>query len=526
MATPLPLPPPYLHRNKATQHTNPRRRLCILCADSCTPNRGFGSNTRKTDKKEKKLSSSQKSSTTSLYQAPGLSSSAGGKVKYASPDDLEFQQRLEQVRRSALAQKKAEEKQYGAIDYDAPAQATSSTDSVGLGTKIGVGVAVIVFGLVFSLGDFLPSGSTTKEVDIADEKISKEERADLEERLKKFEQTLAISPEDSTALEGAAVTLAEMREYKRAATLLENLCEKKANDPDVFRLLGEVKYALQDYEGSANAYRSASVASKSADFEVLRGLTNALLASKNPGQAVQVLLASREQLNKERSSDSDNMTVRSTTGTSSGVDPIQVDLLLGKAYADWGHISDAVSVYDQLIANHPDDFRGYLAKGILLKQNGSKGDAERIFLMVRNKFMGLDQCGAGFVMNSGIIKNLVCQLIEIGPKHNKTKAPAMQHQDAHSLIGDQLLSDNGSGGKHKNKIPRGLVAVYVGSEQRRFLVPVRFLSVPDFRIAMEMAAEEFGYEKEGGLRIPCDEHDFEQLLDKCHVALKSTPKSS
>ena len=41
---------------------------------------------------------------------------------------------------------------------------------------------------------------------------------------------------------------------------------------------------------------------------------------------------------------------------------IQVDLLLGKAYSDWGHISDAVSVYDQIIFSHPDDFRGYLAK--------------------------------------------------------------------------------------------------------------------------------------------------------------------
>ena len=40
----------------------------------------------------------------------------------------------------------------------------------------------------------------------------------------------------------------------------------------------------------------------------------------------------------------------------------QVQLLLGKAYSAWGHISDAVNVYDQLILSHPNDFRGYLAK--------------------------------------------------------------------------------------------------------------------------------------------------------------------
>lgn len=41
---------------------------------------------------------------------------------------------------------------------------------------------------------------------------------------------------------------------------------------------------------------------------------------------------------------------------------VQVELLLGKAYSDWGHISDAIAVYDQLISAHPVDFRGYLAK--------------------------------------------------------------------------------------------------------------------------------------------------------------------
>lgn len=40
----------------------------------------------------------------------------------------------------------------------------------------------------------------------------------------------------------------------------------------------------------------------------------------------------------------------------------QVDLLLGKAYSEWGRVSDAVSVYNQLISTYPDDFRGYLAK--------------------------------------------------------------------------------------------------------------------------------------------------------------------
>ncbi|KAF3665341.1 hypothetical protein FXO37_11080 [Capsicum annuum] len=48
------------------------------------------------------------------------------------------------------------EKAYGEIDYNALVESKSTT--IGLGTKIGVGAAIIVFGLVFALDEFLPSG--------------------------------------------------------------------------------------------------------------------------------------------------------------------------------------------------------------------------------------------------------------------------------------------------------------------------------------------------------------------------------
>ncbi|KAL3825000.1 hypothetical protein ACJIZ3_021029 [Penstemon smallii] len=321
------LPHPHLYRMKMkSSHPSftspianyPNR---INCSDS---SRGFGPKSKNADSKKIK-SPPKQSSTTLPNQAPGLSSPNGGKIKYTSTGDLEFEQRLQAVRKSALEQKKVEkENQYGVIDYDAPTESNNST--IGLGTKIGVGVAVAVFGLVFALGDFLPTGSVSPTEEAAKvNKISAEERTYLEKRLTGFEETLGISPEDSTALEGAAVTLTEMREYKRASPLLEKLAE----------------------------------ASETIDFEILRGLTNALLAGGKPDEAVQVLLASRERLSREKNVGNND---GSTVETRSNVDPVQVELLLGKAYSDWGHISDAVSVYDQLISSHPDDFRGYLAK--------------------------------------------------------------------------------------------------------------------------------------------------------------------
>ncbi|CAA2972815.1 5-oxoprolinase [Olea europaea subsp. europaea] len=362
----------------------------VRCSAS-SPKRGFGPSSKKSsapvkkeEKKNTKRQSISQQSPTQSNQAPSLSSRIDGKANIISSDDLQFEQRLQAIRKSALEQKKSEEKkQYGVIDYDAPVKTESST--IGLGTKIGVGVAVIVFGLVFALGDFLPSGSVspTEEAATISNKISEEERENLQKRLRQFEETLNMSPEDPTALEGAAVTLAELGEYKRAATLLEKLTEKKPDDRDAFRLLGEVKYALKDYEGSAIAYRSSAMASKTIDFEVLRGLTNSLLAAKKPDEAVQLLLASRDRLNQEKSYVNADITMNSATNTRTEIDLVQVDLLLGKAYSDWGKISDAVSVYDQLISSHPNDFRGYLAKGIILKENGNIGEAERMFIQAR-----------------------------------------------------------------------------------------------------------------------------------------------
>ncbi|KAL6996086.1 hypothetical protein U1Q18_006222 [Sarracenia purpurea var. burkii] len=65
------------------------------------------------------------------------------------------------------------------------------------------------------------------------------------------------------------------------------------------------------------------------------------------------------------------------------------------------------------------------------------------------------------------------------------------------------------------RVPKGSLAVYVGPEERRFVIPACYLSMPDFKGLMEKAAEEFGYEHEGGLRIPCEEDDFEDILKRC-----------
>uniref|UniRef100_A0A0E0IQ18 Uncharacterized protein n=1 Tax=Oryza nivara TaxID=4536 RepID=A0A0E0IQ18_ORYNI len=402
--------------------------------------------------------------------------------------DKQFLEKVEAVRRSALEKKKADEnKNYQAIDYDAPIESDKST--IGFGTRVGIGIAVVVFGLVFAFGDFLPYGSVSpsKESTVVSKQLSEEEIQNFKTALEGFEATLRTSPNDPTALEffaelvawntflkpylirpqdgdsffpniatngmrhtffdktmaksgicnqialyinlmvycscsqtGAAVSLVELGEYQKASEFLEKLVKVIPDKVEAYRLLGEVKFELKDYDGSSSSYRKSLSASENIDFEVLRGLTNALLAAKKPDQAVDVILSCRQKLNEKSQTQVANLAAANDDGApkSQYIDLIQkgynnlningvkdnelrsrklmrlnvgsgltrsileqlVDLLLGKAYSDWGHISDAVAVYENLITEHPEDFRGYLAKGIILKENGKSGEAERMFI--------------------------------------------------------------------------------------------------------------------------------------------------
>ncbi|KAK7255008.1 hypothetical protein RIF29_28407 [Crotalaria pallida] len=92
------------------------------------------------------------------------------------------------------------------------------------------------------------------------------------------------------------------------------------------------------------------------------------------------------------------------------------------------------------------------------------------------------------------------------------------HKHKPLLVAGEELSDGSSrkrDSKRNNKVPKGFLAVYVGPESRRFVIPISFLGMPDFRVLMEMVTEEFGCDHDGALQIPCDEDHFEQILKTC-----------
>ncbi|XP_021729326.1 probable cyclin-dependent serine/threonine-protein kinase DDB_G0292550 [Chenopodium quinoa] len=73
------------------------------------------------------------------------------------------------------------------------------------------------------------------------------------------------------------------------------------------------------------------------------------------------------------------------------------------------------------------------------------------------------------------------------------------------------LSAN-NGVPSNNAVPKGFLAVQVGEEMKRFVIPTKYLSHQAFSVLLKEAEEEFGYQKEGVLRIPCEVEVFENIL--------------
>ncbi|RAL47374.1 unnamed protein product [Cuscuta campestris] len=72
------------------------------------------------------------------------------------------------------------------------------------------------------------------------------------------------------------------------------------------------------------------------------------------------------------------------------------------------------------------------------------------------------------------------------------------------------------GGKKQSlpeDVPKGHFVVYVGEKRSRHIVPISFLSTPEFQTLLRQAEEEFGFDHDlGCLFIPCDEPFFHSIL--------------
>ena len=334
--------------------------------------------------------------------------------------------------------------------------------------QIAVAISALVFGLIFVLvsgADFAPS-KRYQGVQPSGAPPDALEASLIKGRIAQLENARQANPNDLEALEGLAVSYAQLFEFEKAAGLLDQLVAARPNSSEAWRLLGETTLLSQQPARSVAAYEKAAALS-SDDLQVLTGLADAYIANAEQGKAITFLTklkasaatssvaaatapapaaapavapmapavdttaepapvagpvsadasaastavsaaASTEGAAPESSiapvsqvSRDDTATAAAAASTSapattstakknaapaapvSSVDAAALDLLTAKVYSRWrGHDADALATYEALIQRTPDDFRGYLAKGLFLKERGQKADAERMFIQV------------------------------------------------------------------------------------------------------------------------------------------------
>ncbi|KAJ4725044.1 Auxin-responsive protein [Melia azedarach] len=104
-------------------------------------------------------------------------------------------------------------------------------------------------------------------------------------------------------------------------------------------------------------------------------------------------------------------------------------------------------------------------------------------------------------------------------KHNGIKIVVKKLQKS-LLLGKKsnLFSDEYEEIRDSTNVPEdvkeGHVAVLAvdGDEPKRFIVPLNYLTHPTFIRLLERAAEEYGFDREGALTIPCRPSELEIIL--------------
>ena len=115
--------------------------------------------------------------------------------------------------------------------------------------------------------------------------------------------------------------------------------------------------------------------------------------------------------------------------------------------------------------------------------------------------------------NQKILSNHQKTKMSILKKSTKLAQTAMLRQILKRC--SSLGKKNGGGGYEEVDlpldVPKGHFPVYVGHNRSRYIVPISFLTNLDFQCLLRRAEEEFGFDHDMGLTIPCDELFFQDL---------------
>lgn len=224
----------------------------------------------------------------------------------------------------------------------------------------------ILFGLNgrASNGDRAQSSGTTQP--------SVDETTQLQGEIEGYTAVLSREPDNQTALSGIIYAKSRLGDLEGTVEPLERLVALNPNESRYAVLLAQTKQQLNDLEGAAQTYRSV-LTQNPGSVPALEGLVALLLSQDRTEAAVGLL------------KDTLNTADQSNEIAPGSIDKLSVKLLLGQVYVEEEKFDEAISIYDEAIADAQaaapaqPDFRPTLAKGLVLKEQGQDAEAQALF---------------------------------------------------------------------------------------------------------------------------------------------------
>ncbi|MGD1906745.1 MAG: tetratricopeptide repeat protein [Leptolyngbyaceae cyanobacterium] len=189
---------------------------------------------------------------------------------------------------------------------------------------------------------------------------------ELEDRARSYEIVLEREPDNQTAILGLVETRIQLGDLEGVVEPLTKLSDLNPDVPEYRVLLGQTKQALGDSEGAAEAYRDV-LTNRPGEMTALQGLVQLLLAEERPQAAIGLL------------QDTLQTAVQANDLQAGTIDVVSVRLLLGEVYVQQEQFEDAVDLYDEAIAQSPEDFRPLLAKALVLRDLERADEAVSLF---------------------------------------------------------------------------------------------------------------------------------------------------
>ena len=228
--------------------------------------------------------------------------------------------------------------------------------------RIGSLLAAIALAIVFIPTDLTFNAIGSKQVQ---EKYRKEALEDIEKQKDELTKVLESTPNDPELLKQQAKNFLALDDYPSALPLMEKLVsleDTEANSmaiAEVWNLDGQPERALSVLKDYADKHLSDSSGQPSASF--LKALTDSL--SKNNRQGV--ALAYVDAFVKKNPGD---------------IDDVDAELLKARVYSGWkGKGKEAEKAFLDVVEKHPEDFRGYLARGVFMREIGRPDEASSMF---------------------------------------------------------------------------------------------------------------------------------------------------